>query len=332
MRIHGPFTFSTLAAGVVLLASACDAPVEPGANAALSAANAVADRSGPAVLNITAEHHTLVTSAHRVASGWTTIRFQNRGDAPHFVVLERLPCVGDPVSCDQKTVEDSKAEIVPVFQNFMDAINGSAPTFPAAGFTLPDWFADIDYLGGPGLVSPGRTAVTTLDLRPGTYAMECYVKTEDGLFHSADGMIEGLVVTDASNASPSPPLTAMIVTISSVDGITLQGKPPLPGTRTFAVHFDDQSVYGNLLGHDAHLVRLDADADPAALDAWMNWAVPGGLAEPGPAGVVFLGGTEEMPGGSTAYVTARLASGTYAWIAEVDDPVARGLYATFTVK
>lgn len=289
------------------------------------------DRSGPAVINISATGHQLITSADEVASGWTTIRFRNGSDAPHFIFLEKLPCTG-AVPCEQKTVDDSKALIVPVFQNFMDAINGKPPTFPGAGFALPAWFGDIVYLGGSGLTSPGETSQVTVDLQPGTYAIECYVKDENDVFHSVDGMIRGLVVNVASNHSGPPPHSSFGVTVSSVAGITLDGAPVRRGVQTFRVQFADQTVYANALGHDAHLVRLDPGYDPDALDEWMNWATPGGLAEPAPAGVHFLGGTQDMPAGSVAYVTARLEPGQYAWVAEVPAPMASGLFAPFTVQ
>lgn len=324
MRVSG----TSLVVGVmlVLAPAACESFDDP-----VGSVHFDVERSGPAVINVSAIDHKLITSADQVASGWTTIRFRNRSDAPHFIFLEKLPCVG-AAPCEQKTVEDSKALIVPVFQNFMDAINGRSPMFPAAGFALPAWFGSIVYLGGPGLTSPGETSEVTVDLQPGTYAIECYVKDEDDVFHSVDGMIRGLVVNDASNQSGPPPHTAFGVTISSTAGITLDGAPVRAGVQVFLVHFADQTVYANALGHDAHLVRLDPGYDPAALDAWMNWAAPGGLAEPAPAGVHFLGGTQDMPAGSIAYVTARLEPGQYAWIAEVPDPMANGLFAPFTVQ
>jgi hypothetical protein len=43
-------------------------------------------------------------------------------------------------------------------------------------------------------------------LEPGTYAIECYVKTEDGVFHTTHGMITGLTVTEESSIVTSTPL------------------------------------------------------------------------------------------------------------------------------
>jgi hypothetical protein len=62
----------------------------------------------------------------------------------------------------------------------------------------------------------------------------------------------------------------------------------------------------------------------------MDWSSPVGLEIPAPA--VFLGGCEEMPAGSTGYVTVTLNPGRYAWIAEVPKPRDKGMLRVFTVS
>lgn len=286
-----------------------------------------ADRAGPAVVHVAADHHEFVTSHQQIASGWTTFRFENRAHAPHFLIIEKMP----EFEGDQKTVEDSEAEVVPVFQNFMDLFRNEPLSFPSLGFTLPAWYSEVIFMGGPGLTSSGETSETRVYLEPGTYVIECYVKTEDGTFHSTKGMIEGLVVGERSNAAGEPPRTAGRVTVST-DGISIDRAPQRPGTQTFEVHFADQTVYSHFLGHDVHLVRLDPGADLEALETWMNWVIPGSLASPAPAGVTFLGGVQDMPAGSTSYLRANLTSGDYAWIAEVPDASAKNMLVEFTVQ
>ena len=283
---------------------------------------------GPPVVEVTAsDHTTFELSAGEISSGWTTFRFVNETHAVHFVVLEKMPVVDG----EQKTVADSKAEVVPVFQNVMDDINGKDPSFPDAGFELPEWYSDVVFVGGPGLTSPGATSRTTVNLDPGTYVVECYVKAEDGVFHSTEDMIEGLTVTE-STSGVEPPQPSLQLDISSDNGITVDGEIDRPGAHTIAVDFDDQTAYSHFLGHDVHLVRLGEDADMAELATWMNWAAPGGLAEPAPSGVEFIGGTQDMPGGSTTYMSVNLESGDYAWIAEVPNPDEKGMLKTFTVE
>jgi hypothetical protein len=286
-----------------------------------------ADRAGPNVVHVAADDHEFVTSHQEIASGWTTFRFENQSHAPHFLIIEKMP----EFEGDQKTVEDSEAEVVPVFQNFMDSFRSEPLSFPSMGFALPAWYADVIFMGGPGLTSPGETSETRVHLEPGTYVIECYVKTDDGTFHSTKGMIEGLVVGERSNAAGEPPRTSGRLTVSFSDGISIDRAPRRPGTQTFEVHFADQTVYSHFLGHDVHLVRLETGADTEALETWMNWVIPGSLASPGPAGVTFLGGVQDMPAGSTAYLRATLTPGDYAWIAEVPDASGKNMLATFSI-
>jgi hypothetical protein len=283
---------------------------------------------GPPVVEVTASSHTSFDiSASEIPSGWTTFQFVNETHAVHFVVLEKMPVVDG----EQKTVEDSKAEVVPVFQNVMDDINEKNPSFPDAGFQLPEWYSNVVFVGGPGLTSPETTSRTTVNLDPGTYVVECYVKTEDGVFHSTEDMIEGLTVTESTNGA-EPPQSSLQLGISSNNGISVDGEITEPGAHTIAVDFDDQTAYAHFLGHDVHLVRLSDDADMEELATWMNWAAPGGLAEPTPSGVEFMGGAQDMPGGSTTYMSANLESGDYAWVAEVPNPDEKGMLKTFTVE
>lgn len=282
---------------------------------ASEAADAVPAGSGRSanVVDITVEGHGL-DGPESIPSGWTTMRFHNRSGATHFVLVQDLP--------DGKTVDDSRAEIYPVFQDAMDLINAGDPDAGFAEFArLPEWASDVVYTGGPGFAGPGEVVETTLYLEPGVYMLECYVKT-GGVFHD---MSTGLVVTDETTKAPEPDADVEI-TVSSENGFEIVGEPR-PGRLTFAVHFEDQTTHGNVLGHDVHLARVGPDTDLDELATWMNWIV--GLETPAPA--QFLGGTHDMPAGSTAYFTVQLTPGEYVLIAEVDDPAGKGMLETFTV-
>lgn len=315
----------TVATGLLLVVAAgCEQnPIDPKETPeAASATDRGVARGNSNVVEVTSTGQSF-EAPDEVPAGWTTFRFSNESDAIHFVILEKMPVFEG----EQMTVEDSRAEVVPVFQNIMDDINGDGPSFPDAGFALPAWYPDVTFVGGPGLTSPGETSETTVNLEPGTYVIECYVKTPGGTFHSTNGMVEGLTVTEETSRArePRPTLTARI---SSTDGIEVEGASR-PGRHTVAVRYEDQAVYSHFLGHDVHLVRLDDSTDMGALAAWMNWATPGGLATPAPAD--FLGGVQDMPAGSTAYFEVLLKPGSYAWIAEVPDPDAENMLQTFTV-
>ena len=278
----------------------------------------VTGRGVPGVVQVTSSGMSF-DAPESISAGWTTFRYQNRTPVTHFFVLERMP--------EGKTVADSEAEVVPVFQDAMDLIVAGDPEAGFAEFgRLPAWFFDVAFMGGPGLVAPGGTAQTTVYLEPGTYVIECYVKTPGGIFHSALGMLRGLTVTEEWSDATEPEASVM-VSIGDA-GITLDGEPR-PGMRTFGVRFDQQQPHEHFIGHDVHLARLEDDTDLDALAAWMDWSAVEGLTTPAPA--TFLGGTQELPAGATSYFTARLEPGRYALVAEVPDPASKGMLVTFDV-
>lgn len=265
-----------------------------------------------------------------IPSGWTTFRYENNGHAPHFFVIEKLP--------EGKTYEDSKKEIVPLFQDAMDYIVAGDvekinETFAALGAI--EWYGNVVFTGGPGIISEGNTAMSTVYLEPGTYTIECYVKNENNIFHVSMGMISGFTVTGEDNGNAEPKST-MEVNISSQTGITFDEKVR-PGKQVIKVNFEDQAVYSHALGHDVHLVKLSEEADISELNAWMNWSSPAGLLTPVPEGVTFLGGMQELPAeegnyqSSVGFITTHLEPGTYGFIAEVPDPLSKNMLKVFTV-
>lgn len=279
------------------------------------------------VVDIVTTQMNLEMKSH-IPSGWTTFRYENLSNSTHFILFERLP--GD------KTVEDSKLEIVPVFQEGMDFIAAGdwAKVLEAFG-KLPAWSAEVIYSGGVGLVSPGGTVEFSMYVEPGNYALECYVKSSGGVFHSAAGMITGLTVTPENNDNIEPGST-LEVSISSQEGIKVPDNVR-PGKHNIKVLFEDQTVYGHFLGHDVHLMKLDATANLFELNSWMNWSDPNAFKNPVPSGVEFLGGMQELPSLSGEYTSkvgyfdAHLKPGTYAFIAEVPDPMSKNMFKVFTV-
>ncbi len=278
----------------------------------------------PNVIDVTARGLVFDAPAE-TPSGWTTIRLKNESGLAHFALVQRPPSgIG---------IKDHQEEVAPVFQAGMDLLNAGKPDAAMQKFgELPEWFSQIVFLSGPGLTTAGQTSQTTVYLEPGTYLLECYVKT-NGVFHSynpspsAYGMVHELTVTEERSTAPEPVAT-LEITLSSERGIEVQGDA-VAGEQTIAVHFEDQKAHENFLGHDVHLARLNDDTDIQQLATWMDWTQPTGLETPAPA--EFLGGTHEMPAGGTAYFTVRLEPGRYAWIAEVPSPDGKGMLKTFTV-
>jgi len=260
-----------------------------------------------------------------IPSGWTTFRFKNDSVMTHFALVERMP--------EGIGIEEQQRQAAPVFQAGMDLLSAGKEDEAMAKFgELPEWFGNVVFLGGPGLLAPGHEAEETVFLEPGTYLLECYVKT-NGVFHSnppspeSYGMVHQFVVTDEDNGAPEPQ-ESLKIALSSTDGIDVSGEP-IAGRQTVAVQFVDQKVYENFVGHDVHLVRLKDDTDLGALAEWMDWRRPTGLSTPAP--VEFLGGTNEMPADGRAYFTVTLEPGRYAWISEVPDPASKGMLVEFQV-
>lgn len=296
-------------------------------------------------LNVNATNMVTVTSTglnfdapDEIPSGWTTFRYMNKTPGVHFFVLEKLP--------EGKTVDSTINQVLPPFQAGMDFYRQGdfAQAFGEDGFGgLPGWFFNVEFSGGPGLIDPGKTAIATVDLEAGTYVIECYVKSPDGKFHSLRGMVDQIIVTEESNGKREPKADVSLV-INSANGIRIENEIRRPGNHTFSVFFEDQSAYGNLLGHDVHLVKFEKgfnEEDRAILNDWINWLfvdfannslIAEGLVAPAPENLSFLGGMQELPAGKTGYFSAVLTPGDYALISEIDDPMGRNLYTEFSVK
>ena len=261
-------------------------------------------------------------SVDTIPSGWNTFKYENRSNETHFFLLDKYP--------EGKTVENTIADVAPVFEEGMDLINeGKAEEGFAAFGKLPQWYGDIVFSGGVGLIAPKHTGITTIKLDPGYYIMECYVKMPNGKFHTLMGMAKPIIVTetDSGNAPPKPTVN---ITLSGVDGITYD-KGITKGKQIFSVNVKDQKPHENFIWHDVNLVKLEDYADEDALEAWMNWSDPKGLITPVPNGITFLGGVNDMPAGSTGYFYADLKPGKYAFISEVPNTKAKKLFQVFDV-
>jgi hypothetical protein len=289
------------AALAVASATACQ-PADTGQPADASSPPATAEPSTAHVVEITARDYAF-DGPDEIPSGWTTFRLKNDGKEHHFLLLQRLP--------EGKTIDDYMEEIGQPFDSVWHELEsglGKAEAGALLGRLLPEWWASVRQMGGPGFVAPGVVAETSVKLEPGTYVMECYVKTPDGKFHGMLGMTRGLTVTGDPTGAPEPEAD-LSITLSNfefaVDGDVTAGE------QTVAVHFQEHPEIG--LGNDVHVVRLDGD-DMDEVIAWMDWMNVEGLREPAPA--AFVGGVHEMPVGHTAFFTVDLTPGRYAWIAE----------------
>lgn len=257
-----------------------------------------------------------------VPSGWNTFKYINKSTEPHFVLFDDYP--------EGKGEEDAKRVVAPVFEKGMQLIiKGNMDEAMTAFGELPEWFSKIVFVGGSGLISPGQENTFTLNLKPGNHIIECYVKMENGMFHTSMGMAKEIWVAKKDSGN-SPPKADINLSISSTEGISWD-KDIIKGKHTFAVYYKDQMVHENFVGHDVNLVKLDDNADLDALEAWMNWSLPKGLSNPAPKGVTFLGGTNDAPTGSIQYFKVNLEPGHYAFVSEVPNSRSKGLFKQFTI-
>ena len=258
-----------------------------------------------------------------ISSGWNTFRYKNLSPQTHFFLIDKYP--------EGKTSEDAEKLVAPVFDSAMKLImEGKTEEGYAEFAKLPEWFGEVVFVGGSGLLSPNQIGETTLNIKPGKYIIECYVKMSNGMFHTSMGMTKDIVVTTTDSGNKE--LEADIpITISSTDGIVFNDSIS-SGKHTFSVYFKDQIAHENFVGHDINLVKLEENADIKVLENWMNWADPKGLIEPAPANITFLGGANDMPVGSTAYFSLTLKAGKYALISEVPKALSKNMLKTFVVS
>lgn len=257
-----------------------------------------------------------------IPAGWLTWRYHNKSTQTHFILIDDYP--------DGITLDSINERVVSVFGSGMSLINeGNSEDGFAEFAKLPPWFAEVKWPGGVGLISPGKAAESMLNLKPGNYFVECYVKMNTGMFHTNMGMIKEFIVSDKLSELPEPE-SDIDIRISAESGISFEA-PAGPGNYIFSVHYLDQTVHENFVGHDLNLAKIESDTDLAVLEAWMDWRDPRGLIEPAPKGVSFLGGINDMPAGGRAYFRAKLDSGKYVLISEVPKASEKNLLKVFVI-
>ena len=241
-----------------------------------------------------------------IPSGWTNIQFENTGEEPHVLLLTRMP--------EGRGLEDLELELSPHFIEAWEQVRagqvGPDEALALIGEGAPEWSADLQYLGGVGIIPEGEAGEVALDLEPGTYVIECYMKTEDGDFHSTEGMIRELEVTE-EDSGLAPPEADASLTLTNA-GIEVEGDLTA-GRRTVAVTAAEWPDF--MFGHNLHLAHeppLDTEKDEI-LD-WLNFMGIEGLIPPAP--LEFHGGMNILPPGETGYFTVDLEPGRYMLVSE----------------
>ncbi|MEC3967073.1 hypothetical protein [Flagellimonas halotolerans] len=261
--------------------------------------------------------------ADTLYSGWNTLIYENQSPEVHFVMMDLYP--------EGITIDNTKAELLPPFDDGMRLIMEDKMDSAMIAFgKIPEWYQQVKFLGGTGLVSPKHKVKSTIHLKPGRYIMECYVKMFNGEWHTSHGMLKEIIVSKKSTGLIPPTPTANI-DISSTDGLILKDSLS-SGNHIFQTNFIDQKVYENFVGHDVNLVRYDNTASLDSLVQWMNWMNPRGLRTPAPEGFTFLGGMNNLPAESKGFFEADLTPGNYILISEVPSADEKKLLYQFSIE
>ncbi|MBB3989881.1 hypothetical protein [Croceicoccus naphthovorans] len=276
------------------------------------------------ILNLKVEGLSFV-GPNTIKSGWTTVRITNDGGMTHHGLLYRLPEGVTAEMLDEQLVRPIQASLTASIEGDIEKATRIASTFPG-------WMGDIEYLGGPGMMSNGVTGEATMYLEPGNYIVECYVKS-DGVQHNYNpvpgerGMVLPLTVLPEAGGMEEPD-SNVTLSVSNAGYEIIDGAFVI-GENSVRINFDEQQLYNNFVGHDAHIFRIDPDTDVEAAARWPDFFPVDGQQTPAPA--KFVGGIHDMPEGSTAYFKVDLEEGEYGIVAEIPDAKAKGLFARIEV-
>jgi len=156
----------------------------------------------PRTVTITANEFAL-QAPDTLTQGAVTFNLVNQGKEFHHVWVARLE--------NGRTMEDVHA-----------ALKNPGPP--------PAWIRDI---GGPNAPMPeGGAANATVQLRPGTYVLGCWIPSADGVPHIMKGMVRQLTVVPVDKPAPTP-LATVRMTLQDY-GFTLS-RPLTPGRHVIEV-------------------------------------------------------------------------------------------------
>jgi hypothetical protein len=245
--------------------------------------------------------------ADTVAAGRTVVRLLNKGSEMHHAQLVRLEG-GHTVS----------------------EMLGGPPDGPP-----PPWVHEI---GGPNTPVPGGVSTAVVDLKPGNYAVLCFIPSPDGKPHIMKGMIRGFTVVDGAKLGARPvsgrggEATGDIVAVPAPDA-TMElsdyaftfSAPITAGRRVIRVTNVASQV------HEVFVARLAPGKSGADVLAWIEKM-------DGPPPGMPMGGTVGLSKGESNDLLLDLAPGKYVLLCFVPDAkdrkphVAHGMVKEFEVK
>jgi hypothetical protein len=210
-----------------------------------------------------------------LSAGLTTIRLVNHGQEPHHGQLLRL---NDRVT----------------FEQFTAALQQEGEG--ALRLTSAE--------GGPGTTGQHGTSEVTLDLKPGSYALACFVAGPDGVPHLVKGMLKPIQVTQPGVTASAPTAQGVF----TMKDFSFEMPTALrAGKATYKV------VNVGPQMHELNIVKLADGKTAQDLLVWQN-------APAGPPPFAAVGGINAFSADGSGYMTLDLEPGTYLAICNVPDP------------
>lgn len=273
------------AAAVALLATAC--------NQVEATPDAADAEVAPNVVTVAAGDY-FYQMPDTLPAGLTTFRLLNQGTELHHIQAVRLD--------DGKTLHDLMAHMAA----------GPGP--------FPTWAVDV---GGPNTPAPGEQTETSFDLRPGTYAVLCFIPSPDGTPHIMKGMTKQVTVVPATAATAGAPKADHVIVL---DDYAFDMESDITAGRR-VIRVENRAA-------QAHEVLLVALAPGRTADEMVAWIEKMDGPPPGRP----VGGTSGFAKGEVNYIHADLTPGEYALLCFIPDAgdgkphVAHGMVRQISVK
>lgn len=270
LRRRAPLLPTISLAGLLVLGTGCQA-----SNAMSAAAPNISPAPASRVVEWEARDYSY-EAPDTLSSGWVTIRMMNHGPEPHHGQLLRLH---DGVT----------------FQAFSQTLQQEGE----AALRL------TTLVGGPGAIDAHRTDEVTLDLKPGTYVIACFISSPDGVMHLAKGMIKPIEVTTTDPSAAGPP--------ASQGRFTMRDFSFEMPERLAAGRASYEVANAGPQPHELVVVKLGDGKSVADVMTW--YRTPSG-----PPPFEAVGGINGLSAGQAGFMTLDLQPGAYAAVCLVPDP------------
>ena len=272
MRLRAAMAAAAALTGLALAACRTEKPAPDAAAADSATASPASSPAALPVVTVTASDFKFESPAE-VPAGYVTFQLVNQGPSIHHVQLVKLE--------DGKTADD-----------FIAALKAGGPP--------PHW---ATLAGGPNPPEVRDTTSATLSLKPGNYAMVCFVPSADGVPHLMKGMVRPLRVTSEETRAAEPAAQSVMKLVDY--DFELSG--PLPAGRS-TIRVENAGAQP----HEVAIVRLKPGKKPMDFAEWGERPV-------GSAPGTLAGGVSGIMPGARAFVNVDLKPGEYGLICFVPD-------------